>query len=235
MNIEQFLAILATIEAVSKDTITGIRSAYESVTRESEAWKKRADSAEASVTRLNDLLGGEGKDAKAALEALQTERDNLKTERDTFKAKAEGLEADIKRSQKLDQLGAVAAKMGIDREGLATAIKAGMLPEDKTVVVGEGDAAKIQVDGKDIKEYIKAQPFLERALIVPPANGSDQGNPDTNTSNGSLQPQNSGNQQTPTGGQQQQTPTAGASGGNAGKNPILGAIAELGFKVPGAS
>jgi len=231
MNIEQLLALLGTIEAVSKDTIAGIRSAYEAATRESETWKKRADKAEASVTRLNELIGGSDKDAKTALEDLQKKITDLTAERDQFKTKSESLEADIKRAQKLDQLGAIAAKAGIDREGLATAIKAGLLPEDKTVVVGEGDAAKIQVDGKDIKEFLKTQPFLERALIVPPANGSDQGNPDANTNNGQLQPQNQ--QQTPTGGQQQQTPTAGTSGGNAGKNPILGAIAELGFKVPG--
>lgn len=220
MGIEQLLAVLNGIEAVSKETIAGIRSAYEQATRESEAWKKRADRSEAAVTRLNDLLGGESGDAKKTLESLQQQIADLTADRDKHKTEAEKLKADIKRTEKLDQLGAIAARIGIDRDGLAALLKGGMLPEDKTTVEGEGDKAVIKVDGKEIKEYLKSFPYLERALLVvavTPENGQEP-------------PQNPTNNQTPP--RPPATPTGGTNTSNNTKDPTLAAIAELGFAVP---
>lgn len=226
MGIEQLLATLGTIEAVSKDTIAAIRKAFEGATKEAEAWKGRADKAEAAVSRLNDLLGGSDKDAKTALENLKQQVTDLTTERDKYKGEAETLKSEIKRGQKLEQLGAIATKAGIDRDGLAAMIKSGVLPEDKTVVEGEGDKATIKIDGKEIKEYLKAYPYLERALIVSTSDGSNGQGGDQNNQT-SQPPQNNNTSAN--------APTGGTNGTNANKNPVLGAIVDLGFAVPGTS
>lgn len=226
MGIEALLAALEKIDGVSKETIAGIRKSYEAATRESETWQNRATRAEATVTRLNELLGGEGKDAQKALETLQQQIKDLTTDRDKFKGEADTLRESIKKGEKYDQLGAIATKAGIDRDGLIAMLKGGMLPDDKVVIEGEGDKAAIKVDGKDLKEYLKSYPYLERALVVTSTTPQD-GQSNQNNQN------NQQNNQTPS--TPPQTPTGGTNGTNSGKNPVLGAIAELGFAIPGAS
>lgn len=220
MGIEQLLATLGTIEAVPKETIAAIRKAYEQANRESEAWKKRADASEASVNRLNELLGGESGDAKKAVEMMQQQIKDLTTDRDRHKTEAETLKADIKRTQKLDQLGAIASKMNIDRDGFAAMIKGGMIPEDKILVEGEEDKATIKVEGKDLKDYLKSYPYLERALIVVPTAPDNGQEPAANSST------------TPTPTAPPLTPTGGTNGTNSKVDPTLNAIVELGFAVP---
>lgn len=212
--IDQLLERLLAIESVPQDIVNGIRTAYDQANDESERWRQRADKWQETVNRLNSLIGGEGKDATAALERLTSEVESLKKERDKHRQEAQDLKDQKARRERIDEIIAIAPKANLDPQGLKELISNGLIDLDQVKTTEES----IVIDGKSIDEYFSDRPFIKRALM-------------TTSEDNEQQPQQPQPQQQPQ--QPQQVPNGGTnSAGNQGQSPVLQAINSMGFSIP---
>ena len=207
--IDQILERLQGIEGVPPDIVQGIKKAYEQANAEAERWKQRADKAQESVNRLNELIGGEGKDATKALSELSAQLESAKKERDKYKGETEKLKAESTRRTKIDGIVAIASKNKLDPQGLKEMIECGAI-DLEAIQINEG---AIAIGGKTIDEVFNDKPFLKKAL-------QSDAQPTQATQAPSTQPT-----------QPQQVPNGGTNGKSQAGNATLKAIGER-FKIP---
>ena len=206
--IDQILERLQGIEGVPPDIVQGIKKAYEQANAEADRWKQRADKGQESVNRLNELIGGEGKDATKALSELSAQLESAKKERDKYKGETEKLKAESTRRTKIDGIVAIASKNNLDPQGLKEMIECGAI-DLEAIQINEG---AIAIGGKAIDEVFSDKPFLKKALQA----------------DGQAQPTQA-TQVQPT--QPQQVPNGGTNGKSQAGNATLKVIGER-FKIP---
>ncbi|MGH8000415.1 MAG: hypothetical protein ACREPR_13530 [Brasilonema sp.] len=199
MNYEEALIRIESSEG-GKEIADAIRERVVSIDKEASAWKSKFTRAEGQISRLNALLGEEGKDAEATVKGLKEKL--TKTEAD-LQAVTKERDAAIA-DREATRLSSAVKELGIDGEAFNQFLSKGILDASKVKLEGN----KVLVDGKPIKEYAESQGRWMVSALYPVLDNQEEDGGDNNDEEDNTSTENKKQQQ------KGKVPTGGMKGGS---------------------